>query len=83
MVIDNAYDALERYRNEQAATEELRKDVVLWLRRHINMWPKEQSQTIRFDVEYKRFRFVECDDGEIVFGDCIHPAITEKDFYDL
>lgn len=83
MVIDNAYDALERYRQQQAKTEALRKEVVHWLRRQINTWPKEQSETIRFDIEYKRFVFVKCDDGEIVFGDCIHPAITEKDFYDL
>lgn len=73
---------MTRYELEQIHTEAVRLDAVYWLRKNIGHFPKSMDVDISNKI-YKNFRFIRCLDGEIVFGNCIVPGITERDFIDL
>jgi hypothetical protein len=70
------------YELDQLQTEAIRLDAVYWLRENIRHFPKSMDMDVSNKL-YKKFRFVRCPDGEIVFGDCIVPGITEQDFISL
>ena len=70
------------YELDQLHTEAVRLDAVYWLRKNIGHFPKSMDTDISNKI-YKNFRFIRCLDGEIVFGNCIVPGITEQDFTNL
>lgn len=70
------------YELDQMHTEAIRLDAVYWLRKNIGHFPKSLDMDISGKI-YKNFRFIRCLDGEIVFGNCIVPGITEQDFINL
>ena len=75
-------EVLARWERERLEIETIRLDTVHWLRRNVQHFPKSMDSDIMGKI-YKNFRFVRCADGEIVFGNCIVPGITEEDFITL
>lgn len=71
------------YQMEQLHTEAIRLDAVYWLRRNVGHFPKSMDSNVQPTSPYNNFRFIRCLDGEIVFGNCIVPGITEEDYYNL
>ena len=70
------------YELDQLHTDAIRLDAVQWLRKNIGYFPKSMDMDISNRI-YKNFRFIRYLDGEIVFGNCIVPGITEQDFINL
>lgn len=79
---DVSEEVLTRWQKEQLEIEAIRLDAVHWLRRNVQHFPKSLDKDVSGKI-YKNFRFIRCPDGEIVFGDCIVPGITEEDFITL
>lgn len=44
-------------------------------------FPSDMDINIQMKAEFKGFRFVKSLEGEVLFGNCIVPAITADDFY--
>ncbi|EPS9063924.1 hypothetical protein [Providencia stuartii] len=76
----SGYELLQRYHFDDQAKHRW-TEAMSYLLDNYDDFPTDMDVNIQVKAEFKGFRFVKSPEGEVLFGNCIVPAITADDFY--